>query len=182
MIRRATNGAANRFRQNFAGPRVPVERSAEMGADGEVVWTWRPKLASSSGRCIRPDRVLGASSIPGRRGLKSWSPRGEREVSRKPPRGESRVDPVALWSTRALLCTTAGAIGARLSLRPSFGKGVKSMQTSGDQRREKVNACSRSSRVIASAAKQIHSCFLGEMDGFTEPVIGRAFARPVGSQ
>jgi hypothetical protein len=56
------------------------------------------------------------------------------------------------------------------------------MQTSGDQRREKVNACSRSSRVIASEAKQSILAFCGEMDGFTEPVIGRAFARPVGSQ
>jgi hypothetical protein len=82
---------------------------------------------------------LGASSIPGRRGLKSWSPRGDHEISRNPLRGESRVDPVALWSTRALLCTTAGAIGARLSLRPSLWR-VKRMQTSGDQRREKADA------------------------------------------
>jgi hypothetical protein len=140
MIWRATNGAANRLRQNFAGPRVPVKRSAEMGADGEVVSTWRPKLASSPGRCIRPDRVRCIVN-PRATGAKSWSPRGEHEVSRNPFARGKPDDPVALWSTRALLCTTAGAIDARLSLRPLFSRRVKSMQTSGDQRREKARCC-----------------------------------------
>jgi len=36
--------------------------------------------------------------------------------------------------------------------------------------------------VIASAARQSILPLLGEMDCFAEPVIGRAFARPVGSQ
>jgi hypothetical protein len=36
--------------------------------------------------------------------------------------------------------------------------------------------------VIASAAKQSILSLRGEMDCFAEPVIGRAFARPVGSQ
>jgi hypothetical protein len=46
------------FARTLLGPRVPAERSAEMGADGEVVMAWRPDLAPSSGRCNRPDRVL----------------------------------------------------------------------------------------------------------------------------
>jgi hypothetical protein len=41
-----------------------------MGADGEVVWTWRPKLAPSFGRCIRPDRVLGCIVNPEATGAK----------------------------------------------------------------------------------------------------------------
>jgi hypothetical protein len=36
--------------------------------------------------------------------------------------------------------------------------------------------------VIASAAKQSSFLFVATMDCFAEPVIGRAFARPVGSQ
>jgi len=36
--------------------------------------------------------------------------------------------------------------------------------------------------VIASAAKQSILSLRGKMDCFAEPVIGRAFARPVGSQ
>jgi hypothetical protein len=36
--------------------------------------------------------------------------------------------------------------------------------------------------VIASEAKQSILSLRGEMDCFAEPVIGRAFARPVGSQ
>jgi len=36
--------------------------------------------------------------------------------------------------------------------------------------------------VIASAAKQSILSLSGEMDCFAEPVIGRAFAQPVGSQ
>jgi hypothetical protein len=39
------------------------------------------------------------------------------------------------------LRTTAGAIGTRLSLRPSFERRVKRIQTSGDQRREKAKVC-----------------------------------------
>jgi hypothetical protein len=36
--------------------------------------------------------------------------------------------------------------------------------------------------VIASEAKQSILSLRGKMDCFAEPVIGRAFARPVGSQ
>jgi len=38
------------------------------------------------------------------------------------------------------LCTTAGAIGTRLSLRPSFPGRVKLMQASGASRRENADA------------------------------------------
>jgi hypothetical protein len=40
----------------------------------------------------------------------------------------------------------------------------------------------RSINVIASEAKQSIPSLRGEMDCFAEPVIGRAFALPVGSQ
>ena len=53
------------------------------------------------------------------------------------------------------------------------------MQTSGDERREIAKPYPA---VIASQAKQSISRHQGRMDCFAEPVIGRAFARPVGSQ
>jgi hypothetical protein len=44
-------------------------------------------------------------------------------------------------------------------------------------------ALERSSlNVIASAAKQSSFLAVAKLDCFAEPVIGRAFARPVGSQ
>ena len=48
--------------------------------------------------------------------------------------------------------TTAGAIGARLSLRPLFSRRVKLMKTSGATRRENADLCGLSLNVIASAA------------------------------
>src|SRR3954469_6375350 len=110
------------FARTPLGPRVPVERSAKVGADGEVVLAWRLDLAPSFGRCIRPNRVFGCIVNPRATGAKELGTPGRARISRNPLRGESRVDPVASWSTRALLCATAGAIGTRLSLRPSLSK------------------------------------------------------------
>jgi hypothetical protein len=73
----------------------------------------------------------------------------------------------------------AGASGARHSPRPLFIGGRKILAELGRIARE--NAALYLS-VIASEAKQ-SSFFLGvAKDCFAEPVIGRAFARPVGSQ
>jgi hypothetical protein len=65
------------FVRTLPGPRVPVERSAEMGADGEVVWSgapsWRQVLGDASGPtgffgCIVNPRATGAKELvtPGR--------------------------------------------------------------------------------------------------------------------
>jgi hypothetical protein len=58
------------------------------------------------------------------------------------------------------------------------------MQTSDALRRESYTDVWTPSleTVIASVAKQSILSLRGEMDCFGEPVIGRAFARPVGSQ
>jgi hypothetical protein len=68
------------------------------------------------------------------------------------------------------------------------------MQSSGKMRPENADAClevaviARSDSDDLSAVAQrakveaIHHAASGEMDCFAEPVIGRAFARPVGSQ
>src|SRR5258708_39459140 len=98
-----------------------------------------------------------------------------------------------LWSTRALVVrTTAGAIGARLSLRPLFSGRVR-LRKPRTHRAARMRTHIRSlfeilnrnpQPVIARSAcdEAIHASASGEMGCFAEPVIGRAFARPVGSQ
>ena len=64
------------FARTLSGQRVPVERSAEMGADGEVVWSgapsWRQVLGDASARpgfgCIVNPGTTGAKELvtPGR--------------------------------------------------------------------------------------------------------------------
>src|SRR5512140_1985832 len=43
-----TNGAANRLRQNSAGRTRSGKTFGETGADGEVVWSWRPDAGVKS--------------------------------------------------------------------------------------------------------------------------------------
>ncbi len=55
-----TNDAAKRLRFGFEAEHTPaVESQARTSADGEVVWSWRPKLASSRAEATSPDRVSG---------------------------------------------------------------------------------------------------------------------------
>ena len=54
-------------------------------ADGEIVWSWRPDAGAKFSREAISAKVTGAKE-PG--------PRGERDISRKPLRGECRVFPV----------------------------------------------------------------------------------------
>ena len=73
----------------------------------------------------------------------------------------------------------AGALGIRRSPRPLLGGSIK--HNSGESRRG--NADSHVDVIARSnATKQSTLSLRGEMDCFAEPVIGRASARPVGSQ
>ena len=59
-----------------------------------------------------------------RRWQQCMAHRGDHVYAVTPLRGESRMIRLNLWSTRALtMCTTAGAIGTRLSPRPCFSRG-----------------------------------------------------------
>ena len=62
-----------------------AQRTNALEADGEVVWSWRPDAGAKFSQEAIPAEVTGAKE-PG--------PRGEREISRKPLRGECRVIPV----------------------------------------------------------------------------------------
>ena len=61
------------------------------------------------------------------------------------------------------------------------------MQTSDASRRGKADLCLAviacdKREAFAQGSEAIQSFLRGKMDCFAEPVIGRAFARPVGSQ
>jgi hypothetical protein len=80
---------------------------------------------------------------------------------------------------------TAGAARTRSSLRPLFFEGKEFLAKLGHIRprdREVVFGIGATSLRGAEATKQSIPSSSGKMDCFAEPVIGRAFARPGGSQ
>jgi hypothetical protein len=78
----------------------------------------------------------------------------------------------------------AGASSARHSLRPLISEGGNSRQNSGAMRGEiaKLRLKMPRRHCEERSDKAIQNRFTRAMDCFVEPVIGRAFARPVGSQ
>jgi hypothetical protein len=111
--------------------------------------------------------------------------RGERAISRQPT---AQGMPACPGCTCMLVCAssttiaheTAGAASTRHSLLPLFGGDkVQALQDSDSLSRENAKPCPPSLRAKRSnpsrGAKK-------RMDCFAEPVIGRAFARPGGSQ
>ena len=62
-----------------------------------------------------------------------------------------------LWSTRALfVCTTAGAIGARLSLRPLTWRGAKMIRKARADRAARSRSRTRSSSPGSTAVSYTH--------------------------
>ena len=98
-----------------------------------------PTLASSHAEMCRAQPGLRYIFNPqGDGGKKARSP-GRSRISRNPSRRESRMIRFTCGLLVRFVCTTAGAIGARLSLRPSFPGRVKLMQASGAWRRENAD-------------------------------------------
>jgi hypothetical protein len=78
-------------------------------------------------------------------------------------------------------CEAAGALSARHSLRPLISERPTNIQNSGEiAPRDRGGVFAVIAR--SEATKQSILSLRGAMDCFAEPVIGRAFARPVGSQ
>ncbi len=140
-----------------------------------------PTLASSCAEFIRGATV---ANKPGHR--------GEREGNRNTiaqGKPDDPVEPVVL--PPCFFCTgPMGAIGTRLSLRPLFREGAKYSVKLG---RIAPRECGRASFWLfevesddsdrhCERSEAIHGSASREMDCFAEPVIGRAFARPAGSQ
>ncbi len=143
-----------------------------------------PTLASSPRSCVGPTGLRqNLSADDG--GKRARSPGRARHKLLKPLRAGMPGVPVY---SLLLVCVlpiqsaheTAGAVGTRYSPRPLGGGRFHAH--SGASRREVAKL-----RLVASslrgAKRRSNPFFLrGEMDCFAEPVIGRAFARPVGSQ
>ena len=134
----------------------------------------------------------GVPSSGRRRGQERPIPRGERVISRRAIAQGCRMFSAALYArVRNLLPIaheTAGAARIRHSLLPHL-RGTTTCKARAN-RAARMRTCiwclrlnPKCIHVIASAAKQsIYQPARCEMDCFAEPVIGRAFARPVGSQ
>jgi hypothetical protein len=110
--------------------------------------------------------------------------RGEHEISRKPLRAGMPGD--FRWTcgdyARVFVFITheaAGALATRHSPRPLLGE--RFMHNSAASRREIAESYLNLEAVIARSEATKQSIALA-VDCFAEPVIGRAFARPVGSQ
>jgi hypothetical protein len=144
-------------------------------------------------------------------GKKARSPGRARRKPLKPLRREGRVFRRTCGDYARVLyfiCTRGCGCGAHPAFpAPSVIRGHKFLHDSGALRRGKANVCLNYSRhceerkrrpavarfasygalgvrrsVLARRRKQSILSLCGEMDCFAEPVIGRAFARPVGSQ
>ena len=130
---------------------------------------------------------LGAFDFPGRNGGKRAVLRGEHVISRKAiAQGMSDVLRCPVCSCAHFLCTlrmrprVQRASGIPCALCLSRGREVSS-QNSGASRRGNAESRLPSLRG-ALATKQSSFLFCSRPDCFAEPVIGRAFARPGGSQ
>jgi hypothetical protein len=187
-----TNGVETPRAESGGSHTVRRKVLAEVAAYGKAVWSWHPLLVSSWRRFLRAQpggQAINPSTTVARRIRR----RGERGISRKTiAQGEPGVSGY-LWSTVCIFCTrTAGAKGTRLSLRPLISHGAKFHARPGRIAPRECEAAfvviARSDlsavaqRAKAEATKQSILSLRGEMDCFAEPVIGRAFARPVGSQ
>src|SRR5665647_3633052 len=116
-------------------------------ADGEAVWSWRPDAG-----------VKLAGSIPPMMVARKPGHQGERGVSRKPSRRESRIasaEPVcscAFFSISAH--ETAGAARTRLSLRPLLIE--HGGETDAQPGRIAPRDCGRTSRRCLTIESKIH--------------------------
>ena len=141
-------------------------------AYGQAAWSCPPDAG------VKP-RV----KSPGRRRLTSPVLRGERGAAVTPLRRECRVISAYLCWPACVFCFARVAVGAactRHSLRPLF-RGSDGFDAKLG-REIAPRECERSS--LRGAQRRSNPCFSvrSAMDCFAEPVIGRAFARPVGSQ
>ena len=104
-------------------------------ADGEVVWSWRPKAGAKSRRCFRIARAT-VTTKPGHR--------GEREVSRKPLRREGRDASASPVVPAPCIFSRTGAMGVGKHPAfpaPSLISRVNCFDASGAIRAARTNRC-----------------------------------------
>jgi len=148
-------------------------------------------------------RQAGGSNSAGDGGKKARSPGRARSKPLKPLRREGRVFPAVSVVTMLVWFFHFHA-RLRVHRAPGFPcalcfRGRKFLHNPGASRRGKAAVCLQSEHRHCERSEAIHSFFARQpwiassqallamtatsaMDCFAEPVIGRAFARPVGSQ
>jgi hypothetical protein len=146
-----------------------------------------PTLASSSRMLCRPNRVRTHHKFANDGGKKARSPRRARRKPLKPLRAGMPGDSGVLVYSCAFYYTKrtrgCGCSGHPAFPTPSSG-GREINANLGRFAPREQSRMQNSINVIArsEATKQSILSFCCNMDCFAEPVIGRAFARPVGSQ
>jgi hypothetical protein len=121
-----TNGAANCLDETCRIARGPARALARQAWTAKSCRPDAPNAGVKSCGDVSAQPGFGCVCHPqGDGGNRAWSHRGEREISRKPLRGESRMIRLPRGLLVRFVRTTAGAIGTRLSLRPLYSKRVK---------------------------------------------------------
>jgi hypothetical protein len=122
------DGRGNPRRRAWSERAIAAAAGRRKAADGEVVWSWRRD------RGVYPARLCGLGN-----GDKNRRSPGRARISRKTiARGKPGCPGCTCGSTRVLFCYrtfahgTAGAVGARLSLRPLQRGGPTRLQNPGE--------------------------------------------------
>jgi hypothetical protein len=141
-----------------------------------------PTLASSSRSRVGPTGLRQNISV-GDGGKQARSPGRARRKPLKPLRAGMSGDSGVLVVTRVRSTTTKCTRGRGCNGHPAFPTPSKGAKTQVTPRAHSVARAKSCLDVIArSAATKQSILSLRRVDCFAEPVIGRAFARPVGSQ
>ncbi len=143
--------------------RGSVDKTSDVAADGEIVWSWR---SDAGAKLAGYDPQVTVAT-------KQWSP-GRSRISRKTiAQGRPDDPPVPVVLPRAFCCTrTMGAVGTRPSLRPLFSGGPCRPDNSGAKAgREGGRASDRSPRMLRQVLSR---CYL--LRGKYQPCPGPAHA------
>ena len=157
--------------------RAKCVRTNDVAVDGEVVWSWRPDAGAKVRGCKFAERRWQKSPVTG----ESTKDTVKTIVQGMP------ADAVCPWLlTRVLFYAHAasGATRIRHSLRPLCFSRVVCLNNSDAFVPRECRRVSQHTPSLRGAQRRSNPDCLrgGILDCFAEPVIGRAFARPVGSQ
>ena len=122
-----------------------LHQTKTLAADGEVVWSWRRDPGATPAGVFRPATGARKAASPGRAHI------SRKTIARGKPGCLGCTCQIRVRSSLPIAHGAAGAVGARLSLRPLCFGGASRCKAQAESRRENEDACLS---VIASEAKQ----------------------------